>query len=231
MSLVKQNLENWRSSLATKIPVAGLLSRNAVAYKWKCPFRCWLIREAAFWRVTDVLTQSLALHEMNHGLGARILLRSGFETLAMLIYLNENMAAVLQGNLDFHEFSDLTARQSVGSKLKAWSNLESVNVLTMLNKGDKKYPGLRRLYDGLSESAHPSFEGTVWGYSKVDHNEYETVFSNRWMELYGEGHLRSLQLCMETFHYEYDENWVGLIEKFEAWIVANDEQLEATKQT
>lgn len=39
MHAVEQNLANWRESLFPSIPVAGLLSRNPVAYKWKAPFR------------------------------------------------------------------------------------------------------------------------------------------------------------------------------------------------
>lgn len=228
MDSVEQNLANWRASHMASIPIGGLLSRNPIAYKWKAPFRCWLLREAAFWRVTDLLTQSYALHQRGHGLGARILLRSGFETLATLIYLNHNMRTVLAGKLDFHEFSDLTTRQVAGSKNQP-GRPDAVNVLTMLDKGDKRYPGLRGIYDSLSESAHPNFEGMVWGYSKVDHDEYETNFSNRWMDLYGERHLGSMELCMMTFNHEYDLEWTDLIEKLESWIVSNDAKLEATK--
>lgn len=228
MDTIEQNLANWRESHMASIPIGGLLSRNRIAYKWKAPFRCWLLREAAFWRVTDLLTQSYALHQQRHGLGARILLRSGFETLATLIYLNHNMRAVLEGALNFHEFSHLTTRQVVGSKNKP-GKPAAVNVITMLDKGDKRYPGLRGIYDSLSESAHPNFEGMVWGYSKFDHDEYETNFSNRWMDLYGERHLNSMELCMMTFHQEYDEVWTDLMDKLESWIVASDAMLEATK--
>ena len=87
MNDVQQNLANWGGSLLEKIPVAGLLARNPVAYKWKAAFRIWMVRELAFWREHDLMTQSYALHQNGHGLGARILLRSGFETLATLIYL------------------------------------------------------------------------------------------------------------------------------------------------
>jgi hypothetical protein len=69
----------------------------------------------------------------------------------------------------------------------------------------------------------------VWGYSKVNHDEYETNFSNRWMALYGEQHLNSLDLCMLTFHHEYNDVWGSMIEELEYWIVANDAQLEETK--
>lgn len=99
----------------------------------------------------------------------------------------------------------------------------------MIDKGDKQYPGLRGIYDSLSESAHPNFEGLVWGYSKVNHDEKQTNFSNRWMDLYGERHLALMELCMMTFHAEYNDVWVDLMGKLEDWVVAKDTELEATK--
>ena len=227
MDTIEQNLANWRASLMKSITVGGLLSRSPIAYKWKAPFRCWLLREAAFWRITDLLTQSLALHQQGHGLGARILLRSGFETLAALIYLNLKMQSVMDGKLNFHAFSHLTERL-LGTKNDIRGAV-AINVITMLDHGDKRYPGLRGIYDTLSESAHPNFEGMIWGFSKADHDEYETRFSNRWMALYGDRHLNSLDLCMMTFHHEYDDVWSDLMDKLESWIVAKDSQLEATK--
>lgn len=228
MDNLQQNLADWRASHITSISISGLLSRNSIAYKWKAPFRCWLLREAAFWRVTDLLTQSYVLYGQSHALGARILLRSGFETLATLIYLNHNIRLVLEGELNFHEFNHLTIRQVGGSKNEL-GGTDAINVLTMLDKSDKCYPGLRGLYDSLSESAHPNFEGMVWGYSEVNRDEYETNFSNRWMVLYGERLPNCMEICMMAFQYEYDDVWTDLMEKLESWIVENDAMLEATK--
>ena len=77
--------------------------------------------------------------------------------------------------------------------------------------------------------AHPSNEGRCRGYSTINRDEYETSFSNRWMELHGDRHLDSMMLCMGTFHHEYDEVWSDLFEQLEKWIEANDAELEATK--
>lgn len=229
MNAVEQKLASWKDSLLSSIPVSGLLSRNPVAYKWKATFRVWMLRETVFWRLNDLMTQSYALHQQGHGLGARILLRSGFETLAVLIYLNHTMRQVLDGKIDFHLFSRETSALLLGSRDGSTSHV-AVNVLKMLDKGDKRYPGLRGLYEILCESAHPNYEGMVAGYSKIDHSEYETHFSNRWMELYGDRHLGSMELCMSTFHHEYNDVWPVLMEKLESWIEANDTDLEATKQ-
>lgn len=228
MNRIQQNLANWEDSLLPSLPLGGLFSRNPTVYKWKSAFRCWTLREVTFWRTHDLMSQSYALHQQGHGLGARILLRSGFETLATLIYLNQLSQGVLDGTLNFHAFGQKTSILLLGSKNGSTQH-SSFNIMTVLQKCDKRYPGILGLYGELSESAHPNYEGLCSGYSKIDHDEYETIFSNRWMEKYGDRHLNSMNLCMETFHYEYDTVWPDLISKLESWIEANDAQLEATK--
>lgn len=227
MDAINQKLADWRDAHVASIPIRGLLVRAPDVYKWKAPFRCWVLREAAFWRVTDLLTQSVALHQQGHGLGACILLRSGFETVATLIYLNLKMQAVVEGNMNFDAFSLVTSQLVAGRKNERAGPI-AINVITMLDHGERRYPGLRRIYDSLSESAHPNFDGLVWGYSKVDYDEHETNFSNRWMALYGEGHLNAIDLCMLTFHHEYNDVWADQIEKLETWIAENDSTLGAT---
>jgi len=229
MNTVEQHLANWKQSLVSSISVGSLLSRNSVVYKWKAPFRVWMLREAVFWRLNDLMTQSYALHQQGHGLGARILLRSGFESLATLIYLNHLMQQVLDGKLNFHTFGNKTTTLLLGSRDGSTPH-QSINIMTVLEKCDKRYPGIAKLYGLLSESAHPNFEGMVAGYTKIDHDEYETHFSNRWMEAYGGRHLESMELCMSTFHHEYYDVSPALMEKLESWIETNDADLEATKQ-
>jgi hypothetical protein len=228
MNTIEQTLIAWKESLLASIPVGGLISRNPVAHKWKAPFRSMMLREAACWRVHDLLTQSYVLYERGHGLGARILLRSAFESLAMLIYLSQLMQQVLDGRLGFHAFSEKTTVLLLGSRNdERWPR--SINIITILEKCEKRYAGLMKLYADLSESAHPSYEGLCKGYSTINHEEYETTFSNRWMELYGDRHLDAMELCITIFHHEYNDVWGESFEKLEKWIEANDEELEATK--
>jgi hypothetical protein len=228
MNEVEQNLANWGGSLFPSISVGGLLARNAVAYKWKSLYRVWMLRELAFWCEHDLMVQSYELHQQGHGLGARILLRSGFETLATLTYLNLLMQQVLDDKLNFHLFAEKTTLLLLGSRNNV-KMPDAINILTVLGKCDKRYPGLMRTYEGLSESTHPNYEGLMGGYSTTNHDEYETTFSNRWMELHGDRHLDAMMICMETFHHEYDPVWPGLIEHLEKWVEANDVILEATK--
>jgi len=161
-------------------------------------------------------------------LGARILLRSAFETLAVLIYLNQNLRSVVAGELDFHIFSEKTTNLLLGSRDKS-TPFESINILTILKKADKRYPGLEEIYGNLSESAHPNCEGMLLGYSKSDMEERVILFENKWNEKYRNGHVQMLMLCLGSFEHEYNDEFTNAFEILEKWIESNDCTLEASK--
>ena len=121
-----------------------------------------------------------------------------------------------------------TSRLLLGSKDKSTKH-ESINILTVLKRADQKYPGVMDMYANLSESAHPNFEGICFGYSRVDHEKYETNFSNNWVSMYAEKHVPLMQLCILTFTSEYNDEWSTQFQNLEDWIVANDAALEASK--
>lgn len=230
MNVVEQTLKNWKNSLPKEVPLAGLISINPTAYKWKALYRSRVLRETVFWRLHDLLTQSYTLHQQGHALGARILLRSGFETLATLIYLNQLKTSVLNGSLSFHVFSDKTSVLLLGSRNKTTKH-KSINIVTVLEKCDVGYPGIIRLYADLSESAHPNHEGMCFGYSSIDFENHITTFSNKFPSMHSGKHQEYMLLCMKIFEHEYNEVSVSEIRKLEAYIETNDAQLEATKQT
>ena len=228
MAAIEDVLEAWQKSLCKQIPVGGLFSRNPVAHKWKAPWRLILLREAIAWRLVDLLTQSTFLHKAQHVLGARILVRSAFETLGMLIYSNQEMRQVVAGELDFHEFSTRTSQLLLGSRDKS-TNVQAISILKVLQRADKRYPGLFAKYEVLCESAHPNYEGVLVGYSVDNADSFETNFENRWNALYGKTHLNSITACMAAFDAEYNQEWPDAFEALEAWIETNDQALEASK--
>ena len=221
-------LGRWKNTLCREIDVGGLFSRSKIAHKWKAPWRAILLREAVAWRLQDLLEQSRVLHEASHVLGARILLRSGFETVAILIYSNKSIRRVIAGDFDFHEFSEQTSRLLLGSRDKT-TRMEAINILTVLRNADQRYPGLDQWYAALSESAHPNFEGLLFGYSIADEQSHLTTFSNRWENLYGKHHLESINACMNVFNAEYNHEWPSAFEALERWLEQNDSTLEATR--
>jgi hypothetical protein len=230
MSDFSTALQVFKGSLCREVDVGGLLARNAVAHKWKAPWRVILLRESVAWRLQDLLEQSYLLSTSGGLLGALILLRSAFETVAVLIYLNNSMRSVIAGNMNFHDFSEKTSQLLIGSRDKTTSH-ESINILTILKGADKRYPDLLHWYTALCEIAHPNYEGMLLGYSKADQANHVTTFENRWAELYGLTHESKLQACLNVFVSEYCEESIASFEALEQWIEAHDSELEASKPT
>jgi len=228
MKKVAAVIDLWSSDLCDRIDVEDLRSRNPIAHKWKALYRSICLREAIFWRITDLLKQITVLAEAGHLLGARILLRSTVETLGILIYLNQKTIAVLEGNETLHSFSDKTSQLLLGSKNNA-TEIEAINILTILKKFEKKYPGILEIYSDLCESAHPNYDGVCHGYSFLKYNRDETIFKNRWNELYGSDIEDQALEFMKVFEEEYIEVWPKLFDRLEKWIEENDERLEAEK--
>lgn len=228
MQNVAKELEGWNFSLCKKIKRDEVTALTATAHKWKATYRSKVLRELTFWRVTDLLNQMVVLSYSGHVLGARILLRSTIETLGILIYLNQKTKAVREGKVEFIKFSDMTSQLMLGSKNKT-TRFEAINVThTILEKWcEKKYPGIFSIYTGLCESAHPNYEGVCFGYSYVNEKEYETVFENRWTELYGDGLEKLTLAIMQVFEEEYHNVWPVEFEKLDEWLVDNDVRLEA----
>jgi hypothetical protein len=229
MSPVEEALAELKASLCKSVDIGGLYTRNPVAHKWKAPYRSLCLRETVAWRTQDLLEQSLLLHNSHHSLGARILLRSALETVTVLIYLNQLTRRVISGDLNFHEFSETTSILLLGSRDGATPR-KSLNILTIIEKCDTRYPGIKDLYASLSESAHPNHEGTSIGYSDTDPKKYVTTFSNKWRLMYGGDHVDSIILCLEAFCHEYNDEWKEAFEKLERYLSDNDATLEATKR-
>lgn len=225
---IESDISNLKNSLCKEVDIGGLFARSNIAHKWKAPWRSLLLRETVAWRIQELLEQSLLLSKSHGLLGARILLRSAFETLAVLVYLNKSMRSVVAGSLSFHDFSEKTSRLLLGSRDNSTSH-EAIGVLTVLDSANKRYPGLRSWYDALCETAHPNCEGMLGGYSTADKQNHVTTFTSKWLTVYGEDHHGALSACLSVFEAEYNQEWTDAWTELERWIELNDEELEATK--
>ncbi len=223
-------LDGWQKSLCQEVELAALIARNETAHKWKVTYCSIVLREAIMWRFVDLMSQVAYLLKKKHILGSRLLIRSAIETLGVLIYLNQKTEAVVQGKISFWQFIEITNRQMFGSKNQL-TKLESINILTVLNKCEERYPGIVDIYNSLSESAHPNFDGVCMGYSKVEKDNYKTMFKNRWVEQFGSSQLNLIEKCIKTMEDEYNEHWPRTYQKLEKWLVDNDEALELEKIT
>ncbi len=149
---------------------------------------------------------------------------------SLWVYLNQKTEAVLNGTESFSAFSDTTSKLMLGSKNKA-TKVTAINVThTILEKWcEKKYPGIYKIYEDLCESAHPNYDGVCVGYSYVNEENYETVFENRWNELYGNNLGEQTLMFIRVFEEEYNNVWPTEYKNLEKWLEENDERLESEK--
>lgn len=219
-------LQRWKSSLPGKISVGGALAKNRTAYKWKAPYRSLVLRETLFWRTYDLLCQAQLLHENHHTLGSRLLLRSALETVATLAHLNQCTRALIDGDVPYNDFDEKTRLLLLGSRDQT-TKYQSINVLTILKHVDKSYPGVLGVYNTLSESAHPNFEGVCFGYSEVDHERDETSFAVKLYEMWADRHDALFSIVVMVFEHEYNDIWAPQQEKLETWLTEHDTDLTA----
>lgn len=220
-------LSNWKVSLCQNVTVGGMLARNPTAHKWKATYRSLVLRETVFWRAHDLLTQAHHLYKARHILGSRILIRSAIETVAILIHLNQITEQVLQGTLGFYDFEDKTCKLLLGSR-DGSTNHSAVNITTVLGHCETKYEGINDAYAALSECAHPNYEGLCFGYSDVDSERNETIFSNKWEAMWAEKHDSLVKLVCLVFENEYNNVWAPQLEALEAWLTEHDAEITAT---
>jgi hypothetical protein len=218
----------WRASLCEKVELAALISRNPTAHKWKVTYRSIVLRELVSWRLVELLEQTALLLNQGHTLGAVVLVRSAFETLSVLIYLNEKTAAVVGEGASFFDYCETTSRLMLGSKDKSTPQ-SAININTVLERCEKKYPGIVQLYADFSESVHPNYDGVCSGFSRIDEQNYVTSFLSRWDEKYRQRLPVAIELCVHVFQHEYNDVWPQSFEKLEGWLVENDAWLEANK--
>jgi hypothetical protein len=224
----EEAIARLKASLLPSFDIGGLFSRNSIAHKWKAPFRSLLLREAVFWRLTDLLEQAHALHKSEHTLGSLILIRSALETLATLIYLNQITAAVLDGSLNFHDFGEKTSVLLLGSRNETTVH-KAINIQTVLQKCAKRYDFIEKFYADLSECAHPNHEGLLMGYSRPDRENFIENFGNHWASMYAKTTEGKISVVAMMFEHEYNVVWPENFSALEAWIADNDAELEATK--
>ena len=220
MTDIRAALGRWSGALEGEVPIRGIIARHREAHTSTAPTRSLLIRTASAWRSHDLLTQALVLYDAGHLLGARILVRSAIESLAVLAYLNQQMRGIVAGTVPFHNFIDKTKTLALGSRNKS-TEVEALNIMTILQKVEHRIPGLCSVYNALSESAHPNHEGLINGYLTFEDNGWIAKFSNRWAEIYSDGFESYVLVVAQLFYIEHDLEWSESFADLERWLATN----------
>ncbi|WP_455756466.1 hypothetical protein [Sulfurimonas sp.] len=165
---IREHLKELKKVLPQRVDPAFISHKSKVPYKMADALGSLLWRS---FELAETAYQSLQKNNIASGI---LLVRALMETTSMLFYLNSKMKSTIKDK-DIDEFDDKIMRILLGSKNKV-TEIESINILTTIDKTNKKYDTYRWLYDLLSEYAHPNWLGTHGLYAKIFPNKFYTDY-------------------------------------------------------
>lgn len=161
----------WIGRIADSLPKS--VDPAALGVKDKAPWKLMVIREALIWRTEELGRNACDALERDDFAAAAILTRALTENAALTWMLME----ILDGRSRYtpDELHKLLSRLLLGSR--AWPETpQAVQILNSIDKMNKRIPGVRASYDGLSDIVHPNWRGVAGLYSANDTTSLITNF-------------------------------------------------------
>jgi hypothetical protein len=156
---IRKGLEEIRAVLPTSIEASAFKTRS------KIPFKALCCRAGLLWRFDELGRAACDSCDRGDVVAAMVLTRALIETACKLWHLRELIARQVDNGVESN-FDELMVRLLVGNKIEGPT--EAINVLTLIDRADATFPRIRYIYDNLSESAHPNYDGTGGAFSKID---------------------------------------------------------------
>ncbi len=140
----------------------------------KIPYNAIIYRESLIFRIEELARGAVLSYERNDICAAIVLVRALLESVAANWYLME----LIKNNQERLEsdIHDKILRLLLGHKNKESEMPEAINVMTFLDKVEKKIKGIKSTYENLCEYSHPNWHGTSLLYAKNDYKNLMTTF-------------------------------------------------------
>jgi hypothetical protein len=169
-------LERLIARRKPEIALEGPLVESKTAWKLAT------LRESLLYRVCAVANGTADAWNANNVTSAVILGRALMETVALvefirdeLLRLREPMNIAAANAIDNVCNQQLFSTRNETALAGGYGHLAR-NVLTYVDKFDKKIAGTREAYDSLSESAHPNSNGHYFTYGELDKGNGRVTF-------------------------------------------------------
>lgn len=157
--------EELQNSLPSVVPAADLTLES------RLPFKATSVRELLIHRVADLASAAMHYLDRKRVVPASILTRSIVETVAVLFCLNQAIEQFLESP-DEDKIDKFLVSSLVGARWEGHP-VQSINVLTLIDRVTKTVPAFRSSYDNLSEYAHPNWSGLLGSYGTINHESHE----------------------------------------------------------
>ena len=167
MAEARECADRLRESLPSSLSVAAL------GVKSKAPFQLLSTREALIWRTEELARNACDAMDRDDLAVAAILTRAVTESAALAWKLMEVLDTRHQQTTE--QLNEILMRLLIGSRI--WDDFpQAVQILTSIDRMDKRIPGVRSGYDNLSEIAHPNWRGVFGLYSRTDEAVFTSYF-------------------------------------------------------
>lgn len=130
----------------------------------KTPFKVHSFSEIMNCRMLDFCESAYLLMKNNHIIPSVSIIRAVFENTAITNRVLISIRNSLKSNSLDNDSDELMVKIIYGTR---YVEPEAINILTQLDKLDKKYNGIRKFYDELCEFVHPNWDGVEGSYSNL----------------------------------------------------------------
>jgi len=169
----------------------------------KTPFKAFVLREALFYRMTDLSGAAIELYKQNKIVPAIIIIRAAYETAALCFYIYKNLNKAIEEH-DFNEMDNFLMKAGYGGKLDE-IRYKAFNILTVIKHLDKEFSGLASMYAWLCEVAHPNWPGCEGAYSTFNAEEHYIEFSLKNKSIPSKVGLNELSIALVVFEQYYNK--------------------------
>jgi hypothetical protein len=178
----------------------------ALGFPSKLPFKAVSLRELLIHRVADLAKVAVEQFRSGGTVPAVLATRAVIETTAILAALRMLVTDVIQEQ-GYKPGHDATLMKLLFGSKTGNTPEEAINVLTQVEKLNKKFDGVRWWYDQLSEFAHPNHDGLLGCYAIVHRQEFMVdLGANESSRTFGEKvGLPALLCTLEIFALYFDE--------------------------
>lgn len=178
----------------------------------KIPYKVHSLVESMNCRIIDFCESIDLLIKTNHIVPAILLIRSIIEVTAIIYRISYSVDKSIENNKLIVDFDDLIMNLNFGTRYG--SDYKAINIITHIDKLNKKYNVISNFYNDLSEFVHPNWDGVQGSYTELNEDEINTLIIRvittenpvfNWIE-------GCYNLCMEIYLEEVNKLMLDLPE-------------------
>jgi len=211
MEILEKNWDNERGIELISAQLASMekslpepVAANELALKTRIPHTALSLREVLYARMYDISDCAFNQIKSGNTIAGIILTRAAVETVALIGVFAIRTKEYLQDESE--EKLDRFLKSSLLGSKDDSTKIEAINILTFIDRVDKENPGFRKMFDNLSEMAHPNWAGTLASYGRFNAETITLHIERKAMQpplIFG---LLPLSSALDLFADKYNES-------------------------